>query len=101
MNYEVIRYPDGQISVKVTDFDASFRFRIASYEDPVTDDGTKKSLKGLIQVYEMKGAHGSTITCKEQCIPEEEAQGLLQTIFKDGTFYNATNLEEIKNRLKK
>ena len=64
------------------------------YKDPITDDGTKKSLKGLIQVT-------SDLEVKTECTWEEEAKGILQTIYEDGEFYNKTTLEEIRNNLKK
>lgn len=77
------------------------------YKDPVTDDGTKKSLKGLLQVFETKktseetGITYSKIEVKTECTPEEENQGLLQVIYEDGKFYNQTTLNEIRERLLK
>lgn len=77
------------------------------YKDPVTDDGTKKSLKGLLCVIN-KCNCGHTIECdcgsadiivKTECTPEKEQQGLLQIIYEDGKFYNQTTLEEIRKRL--
>lgn len=70
------------------------------YKDPITDDGSKKSLKGLIQVYEKHkmGDHSGvpSYDVMEECTPEEEAQGLLQVIYEDGNFYNQTSLTEIR-----
>ena len=62
------------------------------YKDPVTDDGTKKSLKGLIRVNE----DGSV---KEQCTWEEEQGGILQTIYENGKFFNQTTFTEIRERI--
>ena len=62
------------------------------YKDPITDDGTKKSLKGLIMVDENLNVH-------TQCTKEQEATGLLHTIYEDGKFYNQTTLTEIRKRL--
>jgi nicotinamide phosphoribosyltransferase len=64
------------------------------YKDPITDDGTKKSLKGLICVTE----NHEVLT---QCTPEQENQGILQTIYENGEFYNQTSLTEIRSRLEK
>jgi nicotinamide phosphoribosyltransferase len=64
------------------------------YKDPVTDDGTKKSLKGMICVTE----NHEVLT---QCTPEQEAQGILQTIYEDGQFHNQTSLTEVRERLNK
>ena len=64
------------------------------YKDPVTDDGTKKSLKGLICVTE----NHEVLT---QCTWEQERQGILQTIYDNGSFHNQTTLTEIRERLNK
>lgn len=66
------------------------------YKDPATDDGTKKSLKGLMRVYDDNG----TIKVKEECSWNEENEGLLQVIFEDGKFSNLTSLTKIREVLK-
>lgn len=68
---------------------------IEIFKDPITDDGVKKSAKGLLMVYEEDGK----ILLKDQCTWEEEAQGLLQVIFEDGNFYNQTTLTKIREKL--
>ncbi len=66
------------------------------FKDPITDDGVKKSAKGLLRV-----AGDETCTLLEdQCTWEDEATGKLQTIYKDGKFYNETTLEKIRENLK-
>ena len=62
------------------------------YKDPITDDGTKKSLKGLICVTE----NHEVLT---QCTWEQESQGILQTIYENGEFHNQTTLTEIREHL--
>lgn len=62
------------------------------YKDPITDDGTKKSLKGLICVTEDQ----EVLT---QCTPEQEEGGILQTIYENGKFYNQTTLTEVRSKL--
>ena len=70
------------------------------FKDPITDSGTKKSAKGLLQVYRPEGAHGyGKLQLKQSCTWEEESQGLLQTVFKDGKLVKETTLDEIKERL--
>lgn len=70
------------------------------YKDPITDDGTKKSLKGFCKVDQLVGSHGkSEIFVKTQCTEEEENTGLLVVIYEDGKFYNQTTLDEIRNKL--
>lgn len=67
------------------------------YKDPVTDDGTKKSKKGLLQVtYD----DNMQIICMDQCTWEQESKGLLQVIYEDGNFFNEASLEEIRERIK-
>lgn len=65
------------------------------YKDPISDDGTKKSLKGLIAVFEKDGDHEVGV----QCTKEEEESGILQTIYEDGKFYNETTLTIIRGKL--
>lgn len=74
------------------------------FKDPVTDDGTKKSLKGLIAVEEIThmDESGKLYTKYEvhtQCTVEEEQTGILRTIYENGKFYNQTSLTEIRNKL--
>lgn len=66
------------------------------YKDPATDDGTKKSAKGLLCV--LMDDEGN-IHLKDQCTWEEEAEGLLSTVFLDGEMTGSQNLAEIRNRL--
>lgn len=67
------------------------------YKDPITDDGTKKSLKGLLCVKEDENGE---LVCLTEQTWEQENQGWLQTIYEDGKFFNQTTLEEVRNRLK-
>jgi nicotinamide phosphoribosyltransferase len=68
------------------------------YKDPVTDDGTKKSLKGLLCV--IKSDYPTEeIEVIQECPLEVENEGLLQVIYEDGKFYNQTTLSEIRNRV--
>jgi nicotinamide phosphoribosyltransferase len=69
---------------------------IEIFKDPITDDGIKKSAKGLLKVYKDEN---NIIRLKDQCTWEEEGQGLLQVIFEDGIFYNLTTLTKIRERL--
>lgn len=67
-------------------------------KDPKTDDGTKKSAKGLLQV--TKDAEGN-FKLKDQCTWEEEGQGELQTVFLDGELTHETSLSEIRERVQR
>jgi nicotinamide phosphoribosyltransferase len=79
------------------------------YKDPATDDGTKKSLKGMCQVfnnrpdalpYELKYDGKDQLEVNVQCTHEQEEGGLLQTIYEDGKFYNQVTLTEIRDRIR-
>ncbi|MFT3979001.1 MAG: nicotinate phosphoribosyltransferase [Ferruginibacter sp.] len=67
------------------------------FKDPKTDDGTKKSAKGLMQVYR---THDGILQLKDQCTWEEEAQGVLKTVFKDGVLVIDESLDTIRKRLR-
>jgi nicotinamide phosphoribosyltransferase len=68
------------------------------FKDPVTDNGMKKSAKGLLKVIEEKGK----FTLKDGITWDElEAEdNLLKIRYKDGEFFNTTTFEEIRERLK-
>ena len=65
------------------------------FKDPITDDGTKKSKKGLLLVYKDQ----NELKCVDQQTWNGEHQGLLTTVFKDGKLVKETTLEEIRERL--
>jgi nicotinamide phosphoribosyltransferase len=68
------------------------------FKDPITDDGMKKSAKGLTVVY--KNAEGAYYL-KDQASLEEvnSDENELKVIFQDGVFFNKTTITEIRNRL--
>lgn len=67
------------------------------YKDPVTDGGGKKSLKGLLQV--TKDETG-TIVCLTEQTEEQEKEGMLQTIYENGKFFNKTTLTKVRESLR-
>ena len=67
------------------------------YKDPKTDEGLKKSAKGLLQIYAEKGI----LKLKDQCTWEEEEQGLLKPVFLNGKLLKEESLETIRQRLYK
>lgn len=66
------------------------------FKDPITDDGTKKSARGLLQV--VKDDNGNYVM-NDQVTWEEEATGELVCIYEDGKFYNEVTLDEVRSRL--
>lgn len=63
------------------------------YKNPKTDDGTKKSLKGLICVKKDESGKYYAI---DQVSKEIEDTGCLKTVFLNGELVNPTNLKEIR-----
>jgi len=68
------------------------------FKDPKTDDGTKKSAKGLMQVY--RDPSTGRLALKDQCTWEEERKGELRPVFKDGKLLLDETLEEIRGRVR-
>lgn len=67
------------------------------FKDPKTDDGTKKSARGLLQVY--RNTEGNLVL-KDRCTWEEEAAGELKPVFRDGALLVDWTLAEIRERVK-
>ena len=66
------------------------------FKDPITDDGTKKSAKGLIHIYKENGE----FRMKDQATWAEEDTGELQTIYLDGKLLVDQTLQEIRDRIR-
>ncbi|MCP5006664.1 MAG: nicotinate phosphoribosyltransferase [Planctomycetes bacterium] len=62
------------------------------FKDPVTDDGMKKSAKGLLRVDKVDGQY----VLSDQVTPEEEKGGELTTVFINGKLLNEVTLEEVR-----
>jgi nicotinamide phosphoribosyltransferase len=66
------------------------------FKDPVTDDGTKKSAKGLIKIiYE-----DNEYKLIDQVNWKEEGQGELNEVFRDGKLLSDQSLAEIRRRIR-
>jgi nicotinamide phosphoribosyltransferase len=69
---------------------------IEIFKDPVTDDGTKKSAKGLLGVYY---DDFNELTLYDQLDWNVANSGELKLLFKNGKFVRTTSFEEIRNRI--
>jgi nicotinamide phosphoribosyltransferase len=69
------------------------------FKDPITDDGVKKSAKGLLRI--AGATEYNLYILEDQCTWEDENSGLLKTIYLNGVFENQTTLTEIRERLKR
>lgn len=67
------------------------------FKDPVTDDGTKKSAKGLIRVD--RNVLTGEFEFRDQCKPGGEIFGYLDVVFENGKLVRHETLSEIRNRL--
>lgn len=65
------------------------------FKDPKTDNGTKKSAKGLLQVVE----DGDTLKVNQDVTWEEEKQSLLRTVYLDGKITVSETFADIRSRL--
>lgn len=69
---------------------------ISMQKNPKTACGAKKSAKGLLRVE----LEGGVYKLHDQQTPEQEQQGELKTVFKDGVLVRETSLTEIRRRVK-
>ncbi len=69
--------------------------RLSIYKNPITDDGVKKSAKGLIKLIKEEGGYKML----EEVSDQEEKEGALQLIYKDGQFFNEQSLTEIREKI--
>ena len=66
------------------------------YKNPITDDGTKKSAKGLIKIVKENGNYALV----DQVSWEEEQKGELKEVFRDGELLVDDSLAEIRQRIR-
>ena len=67
------------------------------FKDPITDDGTKKSLKGMVAVH--RNSETNQFEVKDQCSWGEQTLGSLITVFHNGYLTNKETFSQIKERL--
>jgi nicotinamide phosphoribosyltransferase len=66
------------------------------FKDPITDDGTKKSAKGLMKIVKENGNYHLI----DQVSWTEEAKGELQEVFRDGKLLVDLSLSEIRHQVR-
>ena len=84
------------IAVKATYCEVSGEAR-EIFKDPITDDGTKKSARGLLKVVKVDGE----FVLKDRCKKEEliKPDNELGFVFRNGDLINKTTFSKIKERL--
>jgi nicotinamide phosphoribosyltransferase len=65
------------------------------FKDPVTDDGQKKSAKGLLRIE--RDATGYVLFDEQTA--EQELGGELRTVFENGNLLIDVSLDEVRERL--
>ncbi len=68
----------------------------AIFKDPITDDGTKKSAKGLMKIDLVDGNY----TLTDNVSWNEEQQGEMKEVFRDGKLLIDHALEDIRKRVR-
>ena len=69
------------------------------YKDPKTDDGLKKSAKGLLSVVLDDSTGKDVLKLHDQCTHDEEQKGLLEPVFCDGKLLKEESFDTIRQRL--
>lgn len=71
-------------------------------KDPITDDGTKKSLKGLCYVEEVDGELTvvDNLYMEEYLKARENGKDKLILLYENGKMFNLTTLEEVRKTLR-
>ena len=69
---------------------------VSMQKNPKTASGSKKSAKGLLRIERENGK----LVQYDQQNTEQEAQGLLETVFLDGKLVRKTTLAEIRQRVR-
>jgi nicotinamide phosphoribosyltransferase len=69
--------------------------RRAIFKDPVTDNGVKKSAKGLLSVVEFDGQY----VLQDEQTEAQEKLGCLEVVFENGLLVKEVTLAEIRARL--
>lgn len=68
----------------------------AIFKDPVTDDGTKRSAKGLLKIVKKDGQYA----LEDDVSWKEEQEGELREVFRDGKLLIEDDLASIRQRVK-
>ena len=99
--YQYVTRDTFGIAMKATYGETKSRGPQAIFKAPKTDDGTKNSAKGLLKVDSHPLDNGGRLRCVEDCSWDEEAQGILQPVFKNGIPHNIQTLKEIRGRVER
>ena len=68
----------------------------AIFKNPITDDGTKKSAKGLMKIEKQNGKY----VLIDEVSWDEEKQGELKEVFRDGNLLIDYTLAQVRENIK-
>jgi nicotinamide phosphoribosyltransferase len=96
-NYQYVTRDTHGFAIKATFGVTKSGGDLAIYKDPKTDDGTKRSARGLLRVDRVNGK----LTLTDNVTREIEQGGELETVFENGTLLRFETLATIRATLKK
>lgn len=70
------------------------------FKDPVTDNGTKKSQRGMVVVTKTNGTIGFVDGLNKETIKAYEGQDLLEVMFRDGKMVRDESLADIRTKIR-
>lgn len=93
--YQYVTRDTFGMAIKATYTERDYRAQVIKadlFKDPQTDDGTKKSARGLLRVNE-------DFSLSQQVNWEQEGGGLLENVFLNGQLVRKHTLDEIRERI--
>lgn len=91
-NYQYVTRDTHGFAMKATFGRTRSRGDMAIYKDPKTDDGTKRSARGLLRVDRVEGK----LRLRENVTREEEEGGELELVFREGELVRFQTLDAIR-----
>ncbi len=95
-NYQYVTRDTHGFAIKATFGATKSKGDVAIYKDPKTDDGTKRSAKGLLRVDRVDGA----LKLTDNVSRADEEGGELETVFVDSKLVRFESLAQIRATLK-
>lgn len=95
-NYQYVTRDTHGFAIKATFGSTRERGDTAIYKDPKTDDGTKRSARGLLRVE----CENGRFKLRDNVSREEEEGGELETVFVDGKLVRFETLAQIRKTIR-
>jgi nicotinamide phosphoribosyltransferase len=95
-NYQYVTRDTHGFAIKATFGATKSKGDTPIFKDPKTDDGTKRSARGLLRVDRINGK----LTLRDNVSRAEEKQGELELVFADGKLLRDETLAEIRSTLR-